>query len=93
MDVGHAHIQNWDMDRMFRQLGNRIKGYHIKDNFGDGDTHLMAFEGSYDWETFFTNYKKYTPEATLVCEYISGTIDEIAASVERIRHYVNQLGE
>lgn len=91
MDVGHAHIQNWDMERMFHQLGSRIKGYHINDNFGDGDTHLMAFEGSYNWESFFTNYKKYTPGATLVCEYISGTVDEIAASVERIRSYVKQL--
>ena len=93
MDVGHAHIQEWDMDAMFANLGSRIKGYHINDNFGDADSHLMAFEGSYDWKKFFINYEKYTPDATLVCEYISGTISEIAASVERIRNYVNQLGE
>lgn len=93
MDVGHAHIQNWDMDAMFANLGSRIKGYHINDNFGDADSHLMAFEGSYDWEKFFLNYKKYTPDATLVCEYISGTVEEIVTSVERIRNYVNTLGE
>lgn len=93
MDVGHAHIQDWDMDAMFAHLGSRIKGYHINDNFGDADSHLMAFEGSYDWKRFFINYKKYTPDATLVCEYISGTVDEIAESVERIRNYVEQLGE
>lgn len=91
MDVGHAHIQDWDMDTMFAHLGSRIKGYHINDNFGDADSHLMAFEGSYDWKKFFINYKKYTPDATLVCEYISGTVDEIAASVEKIRNYIEQL--
>lgn len=91
MDVGHAHIQNWDMDRMFHHLGSRIKGYHINDNFGDGDTHLMAFEGSYNWKKFFLNYKKYTPQATLVCEYIGGSVAEIADSVEKIRNYVKQL--
>ena len=57
MDVGHAHIQDWDMDAMFAHLGSRIKGYHINDNFGDADSHLMAFEGSYDWKRFFINYK------------------------------------
>lgn len=93
IDVGHAHIQNWDMDAMFEKLGSRIHGYHVNDNFGDADSHLMAFKGSYDWEKFFTNYKKYTPDATLVCEYISGTVDEIAASVESIRNYIAQLDE
>lgn len=87
IDVGHAHIQSWDMAAMFRNLGSRIRGYHINDNFGDADSHLMAFAGSYDWETFFSYYKQYTPEATLVCEYISGTIEEITASVEKIRSY------
>lgn len=85
VDVGHAHIQGWNMDAMFRNLGSRIRSYHINDNFGDDDSHLMAFEGSYDWEKFFSCYKKYTPEATLVCEYISGTVGEIMASVAKIR--------
>lgn len=85
IDVGHAHIQDWDMDAMFETFGSRIKGYHINDNFGDGDTHLFAFEGSYNWEKFFVNYKKYTPDATLVCEYISGSVPEIVESVQRIR--------
>ncbi len=88
IDLGHANIQNWDMDRMFERLGCRIHGYHVNDNFGDADSHLMAFEGGYDWEKFFANYKKFTPGATLVCEYMNGPLDKIVSSVEKIKTYI-----
>lgn len=93
MDVGHCHIQRWDMDAMFAHLGSRIKGYHINDNFGDADSHLMAFEGSYDWKKFFANYKKYTPEATLVCEYMGVTVEQITASARGIKSFVDNSEE
>lgn len=85
IDLGHANIQGWDIHEMFEQLGSRIHAYHVNDNFGDSDSHLMAFEGSFDWDSFFSGYKKYTPEAALVCEYMRGTVDEIVASVESIK--------
>ena len=90
IDVGHAHIQNWDMDEMFEKLGSRIHGYHINDNFTDADSHLMVYEGSYDWNKFFANYKKYTPKATLVCEYMNGPVERIMESVEQIEAVLAQ---
>lgn len=85
IDTGHANIQGWDMELMFEALGDRIRGYHINDNFGDADSHLKVFEGNYDWEKFFAFYKEYTPEAALVCEYMSGTIEELVTSVRSIQ--------
>jgi sugar phosphate isomerase/epimerase len=90
IDLGHANIQEWDMDSMFECLGGRIRGYHINDNFGDADSHLMAFAGNYDWNRFFCKYQTYTPNASLVCEYINGTIDEIVASVQAIAKCLKQ---
>lgn len=88
IDTGHANLQNWDLNRMFEQLGDRIHGYHLNDNFGDGDSHLKVWEGSFDWDTFFAGYRRYTPQATLVCEYMNGTIDEIVSSVESIKRHL-----
>ena len=90
MDTGHMHIQGWDMELCFDTLGSRIHGYHINDNFTDADSHLMAFEGSFDWIRFFDYYNRYTPDATLVCEYMNGPVDRIVASVERIRQHLGR---
>ncbi len=90
IDLGHANIQEWDMDAMFERLGSRIRSYHVNDNFGDADSHLMAFAGSYDWNRFFSKYQAYTPNASLVCEYINGTVDEIVASVQAIEKCLQQ---
>ena len=89
IDTGHMNIAGWDMQQMFAELGSRIHGYHINDNFGDGDSHLMVGEGSVDWPSFFALYKQYTPTATLVCEYAKGTIEELVASVNLIRKYLS----
>ena len=89
IDTGHMNTAGWNMQQMFEVLGSRIHGYHINDNFGDGDSHLMVGEGSIDWPGFFTLYKQYTPTATLVCEYSNGTIEELVASVELVRNYLD----
>lgn len=85
IDIGHVNVQNWDVDTMFAHMSSRIKAYHINDNDGSDDSHIMAFEGIFDWEKFFRYYKQYTPEATMVCEYMNATIEEIMASVDRIK--------
>ena len=91
IDTGHAHIQGWDMDLMFCTLGDRILGYHLDDNFADTDSHLKVFEGSYDWDTFFRKAMEITPGAVFICEYMSGTVDEITESAEKIRQYAESL--
>ncbi|MCR4902217.1 MAG: sugar phosphate isomerase/epimerase [Butyrivibrio sp.] len=85
IDTGHANLQEWDMDHVFKVLGDRIKAFHINDNNKDKDSHLMAWEGTFDWDDFFENYMKFTPDATLVLEYHKKDIKEIEASSNRIK--------
>lgn len=89
IDTGHALLRNWDMDLAFRTLGGRIKAFHLHDNLGDFDSHLIVGRGKFDWDGFFTGYTRYTPEATLVCEYNAGTIEEILESVDGIRNQIS----
>lgn len=44
IDVGHAMINRWDINRVIRALGDRIKGYHLHNNPGNKDSHRPLFE-------------------------------------------------
>jgi sugar phosphate isomerase/epimerase len=92
IDTGHANLQQWDMQYAFEHIGDRIQGYHLNDNKGDQDTHLKVGEGTFDWDLFFRGYLKYTPDASLVCEYNHGPLDEIIASVSGIRKRLSDIG-
>ncbi len=90
IDTGHAHMADWDMQMTFEKLGSRILGYHVHDNMGSMDSHLHVGQGSIDWDQFFAGYVKYTPQASLVCEYDFGTIEEVLNSIEKIRELLNK---
>ena len=49
----------------------------MHDNFADYDAHLKLGEGPTDWNKFFKDFKRYTPDARLVLEYASGPIPSI----------------
>lgn len=86
IDTGHAMLQNWDMEHAFAILGDRIKAYHVHDNFGDADSHLPVGKGGFDWDVFFKGYCEHTPNASLVCEYNVGyNMAEVLDSIEWIR--------
>jgi sugar phosphate isomerase/epimerase len=85
IDTGHARLGGWDMPYVMSVLGSRIKGYHLNDNMGDADSHLMVNKGSIDWEKFFAAYVRYTPDASAVCEYQHGTMEEIEDSIASIK--------
>lgn len=49
LDVGHAHVQGYEMSEAVRQCGERLIGTHIQDNDGTGDQHLAPTRGTIDW--------------------------------------------
>ncbi len=89
IDIGHAHLQKWNIQEVIRILGNRIKGYHVSDNFGDIDSHLMVGEGNVDWECFYKAFANYTPNATIVCEYNNGKVPHLIKSAEQIKQRIH----
>lgn len=89
IDIGHAFIENWDIEKLLFSLKNRIAAYHLHDNNGYDDEHLNIGEGNFDWDTFFDIFKKYTPNATLVLEYEKATLDEIEESIQYIKSKIS----
>lgn len=90
IDTGHAHVRDWDMDYVFEKIGDRILGYHLHDNMGDKDSHLYVGEGTFNWDKFWKGYFKYTPEASLVCEYDNGPIEKVLESAREIQELINK---
>ncbi|MFW5866867.1 MAG: sugar phosphate isomerase/epimerase family protein, partial [Armatimonadota bacterium] len=49
LDVGHAHVQGYEMAEAVRQCGERLIATHIQDNDGQSDQHLAPTRGTIDW--------------------------------------------
>ncbi len=77
IDIGHAILNDWDIERVIAELGSRISAYHIHNNPGDRDTHRPLFEDgmkySYDQiVSMFKAMEKYSPDADWILEYSPG---------------------
>lgn len=69
LDVGHAHVNGWDLADTVRALGKRLIGCHVHDNDGKGDQHLYVGAGTIKWEPFFEALMETNPDVRLVLEY------------------------
>jgi len=56
-DSGHENWSHPDKDCL-AMYGDRLFALHINDNFGDGDTHVLPFDGTINWEEKMQKLKK-----------------------------------
>lgn len=78
LDVGHAHVNGWDIPNTVRVLGDRLVACHVHDNDGNGDAHLPVGQGNVDWNGYFDVVKECAPNAVQVMEYCCGFADTAA---------------
>ena len=77
IDLGHALINRWNLERVVSTLGKRIFAFHLHNNDGDADTHRPLFEEG-GWykpeqvEEFLRLTNRFCPEAEWILEYTSG---------------------
>lgn len=67
IDLGHAHLNHWNIPRLIDSVSDRLIAFHIHDNNGQGDQHLPIFDGTIPWAETFTAMKR---NHNLNCEYI-----------------------
>lgn len=82
IDVGHAHVQGFNLPEMQSVLKDRICAYHLHDNDGMWDSHLPLFKGNFDWQEFARSAATHTPNAQMILEY--GSPDGIEGLVRDI---------
>ncbi|MDQ0232159.1 sugar phosphate isomerase/epimerase family protein [Metabacillus malikii] len=73
LDVGHAHLNDWDIPAVIKAIGDRLLAVHLHDNKGNADDHLPIGEGTIEWEPIFETLREYTKECQLILEYAPGT--------------------
>lgn len=91
IDIGHALLNNWDLEKVISNLQTNILAYHLHNNFGEKDSHQSVFEGKYNYNKIFEMIRKYTPNSNLVLEYNPTVKEEILIEdLEKINLEVNK---
>ena len=73
VDIGHAHINGWHFETLFKELGDRLCALHIHDNDGSRDRHAPIGEGNIDWKKVLSAAAQTGRDLSLVLEYNIGT--------------------
>lgn len=69
IDIGHAFLNEWNIENCIRRLKNHILGFHFHNNDGIFDSHETIFNGKIDYKKIVEYVKRYTPTAKIVLEY------------------------
>lgn len=73
LDVGHAHINQWDIPEIINRLGKRLTAVHLHDNCGKDDDHLPIGEGTIEWTGIWQELRGAVHEIEFILEYKIGT--------------------
>lgn len=91
IDIGHAWCNQWNFEHVIKSLQKKIVAYHIHNNDGIYDLHQRIHHGTLDFNQFFRIYKKYTPDADLVLEYVGDVCNDREGIQADIRELNNKL--
>jgi len=72
IDIGHAHMNHWDIEKLLLSVKDRLFAIHIHDNDGISDQHLPIGEGTTNWNSIFNAVKQTESNPSLVLEYDTG---------------------
>ena len=73
IDIGHALLNNWNMEDLIEVLREDIIGYHLHNNDGERDIHQSIFNGKFDFKEIMKYVYEKTPNVNLVLEYSAVT--------------------
>ena len=85
IDTGHAILGDIDVFTVQKELGSRLKAYHLHDNNGIEDLHQRVGTGVFHWERFYEGARLYTPDATFVMEYNANAVSAFSDYAEDAR--------
>lgn len=86
LDVGHAHINGWILPKIVKELGERLKAFHLHDNQGSLDEHLPIGQGCIKWKPLFEAIQTYAPTTTMVFEYANVNMENALDNINTIKN-------
>ena len=89
VDVGHAHANGWDLDRLLRDMGTRIRGFHLHNNDGVHDLHNRINDGTLAFDRLMPLICQIVPQAFWVIEYTRPVYNRgpVWEDVEQMKRY------
>ena len=72
IDVGHAHMNGWNLRQLLLGVRENLCALHIHDNNGTADSHLPIGEGTINWPELFQAIRDTGRELNLTLEYNMG---------------------
>jgi protein FrlC len=95
-DAGHMHVNREPLADTIRKIGDIPFHFHIDDNMGVTDDHLVPGEGKMDYDVFLTELDKMGYEGFLAVELGFGyTVDPdpaVRRSIEFLKTTCRRLG-
>lgn len=95
-DFGHAHLARYDIPKILRQVGRRLRVTHVHDNNGERDQHRPIGEGTIDWEGVSKTLKEIGYDRELSLElYFDGIADfeeDPVGFLKRVYQPLKQIG-
>lgn len=69
-DVGHANCQGADQYKEITAIGDKVRAFHMQDNCGNGDAHVMPMMGTINWDQVMRAIKDigYAGDFTFECD-------------------------
>ena len=71
IDIGHGHLNQWNLVEVIEKLKNEVVSFHVHDNYGEKDEHNSMGNGSVDWGTLLPKLFSPVHLSSLVIEYDS----------------------
>lgn len=89
-DTGHANVAEADMGEALRAAAPRLSAFHVHDNDGASDSHMVPYQGSIEWPALARTVKELHLESrpfTLELRRYGSYMDDLTSarrSVERM---------
>ena len=82
IDIGHAIINKWNLEKVLCTLGSKIEAFHIHNNNGKEDEHKPISEGILDYDEFYQLRNRYSSNSKIILEYGIGFDKELEEDYE-----------
>ncbi len=82
LDIGHAHINGWNIPECIRTLDSRLLAMHLHDNDGENDQHLAIGKGNIAWDNIFTAIRSLGGETRLILEYANIDMSQLIKNIK-----------
>ncbi|MCK5811293.1 MAG: sugar phosphate isomerase/epimerase [Clostridiales bacterium] len=96
-DFGHGNMNMYDQTIAIKAISPYLRMTHIHDNHGEGDEHLLPYQGTANWTKIMATLKEINYEGDFTLELITNSNfpnmlkDQIASSIFEVGSYLVDL--